>query len=267
MRKKEYTIFFIFLALISFMNSASKSLAQNSPLVGTAGANASLQPRYLVDIPTAGLLLRSAIAFDLDFFQNGGVLARLSAGALDRVTFGISYGGRNIVGSGKLRFNPVPGVNIKWRVYDEDFILPGIAVGFDSQGKESYVDSTNRYTIKSPGFFITGSKNYELLGNLSVHGGLNYSLEHGDDDKDMNAFIGAEKSLGKEISLVAEYNFGLNDDGQRSLGQGKGYLNAGVRWSFGGGFTLGLDLKNLVKNQSQISVGNRILKIEYVKLP
>ncbi len=235
-------------------------LAQN-----TAGDAANIEPRYVVDTPTAGLLKRGAFAVDVDFFQNGGMTIGLSAGALDRLSFGIAYGGTGIIGHDNVTLQKLPGVNIKFRLIDESAAMPAIALGFDSQGKETYIDSTERFTIKSRGFFAAASKNYTLLGNLSVHGGINYSLENKDGNKDPDFFVGAEKSLGSDISFLFEYDFGFNDYGGQSLGKGSGYMNAGMRWSWGNGFTLGFDLKNLVKNQDQVTFGNRTIKVEYVR--
>lgn len=230
----------------------------------TAGDAANIEPRYIIDTPTAGLLKRGAFAMDVDFFQNGGMTIGLSAGALDRLSFGISYGGSGIIGHGDIATQKLPGINVKFRMFDETVAMPAIALGFDSQGKETYIDSTERFTIKSRGFFAAASKNYEMMGNLSLHGGVNYSLETKDGDKDLDFFAGMEKSLGTDISLLLEYDFGLNDN-VGVVGKGKGYLNAGMRWSWGNGFTLGVDLKNLVKNQDQVTVGNRTIKVEYVR--
>ncbi len=233
--------------------------AQNS-----AGDAANVEPRNVIDTPTAGLLKRGAFAMDIDFFQNGGMALGLSAGALDRLSFGISYGGTGIIGHDDATMQKLPGINLKFRLIDESAAMPAIALGFDSQGKESYIDSTERFTIKSRGFYAAASKNYLLLGNLSLHGGINYSLENKDGDKDLDFFAGVEKSLGSDISFLFEYDFGFNDD-IGVVGRGKGYMNAGVRWSWGNGFTLGVDLKNLVKNQEQVSFGNRTIKIEYIR--
>ncbi len=235
-------------------------LAQN-----TAGDAANIEPRYLIDTPTAGLLKRGAFAMDVDFFQYGGMTIGLSAGALDRLSFGIAYGGAGIIGHDNVTLQKLPGVNIKFRMIDESTAMPAIAVGFDSQGKETYIDSTERFIIKSRGFFAAASKNYTMLGNLSLHFGLNYSLENKDDDKDLDFFLGAEKSFGPDLSFLFEYDFGFNDNGPQSLGKGNGYMNAGMRWSLGNGFTLGFDLKNLVKNQDQVTFGNRTIKVEYVR--
>lgn len=232
----------------------------------TAGDASTVEPRQLIDLPTAGVLQRGAFALDVDFFQNGGLGVALSAGALDRLSFGISYGGTGVIGNGSVTMQKLPGVNLKLRLIDESMALPAIALGFDSQGKEAYIDSTERYTIKSRGLYAVASKNYAFFGNLSLHGGVNLSMERGDGDKDMDVFVGAEKSLGHDISLLGEYDFGFNDNGPRSLGQGKGYFNLGCRWSFGNGFTIGFDLKNIFRNQNNlVTIGNRTMKVEYIK--
>ncbi|HTR82784.1 MAG TPA: hypothetical protein VMM58_14240 [Bacteroidota bacterium] len=230
----------------------------------TAGDAADIEPRYVIDTPTAGLLKRGAFAMDVDFFQNGGMTVGLSAGALDRLMFGISYGGSGIIGQGNISMQKLPGINVKYRLIDETIAMPAIAFGFDSQGKETYIDSTERFKIKSRGFFAAASKNYSLAGNLSIHGGTNYSLENKDGNKALDFFAGVEKSLGSDISLLFEYDFGLNDN-IGVVGRGRGYLNGGIRWSWGNGFTLGADLKDLVKNQDHVTVGNRTIKVEYVR--
>lgn len=245
----------------------SGSLLSAGRAQGSAGSEGTLEPRYLVDIPTAGMLPKSSFALDMDFYQEGGVLLGLSAGILDRLGFGISYGGTNLIGSGEPEMNAVPGVNLKIRIIEENVVLPAMVLGFDSQGRDGYIKSLSRYTIKSPGFYVAASKNYGLLGFFSLHGGVNYSLERADDDRDINVFAGVEKSVGSVISLVLEYNLGANDSNGRALGKGRGYVNAGLKCSIGGGLTLGVCLKDLVKNSSNdISVANRVVKMEYVKM-
>ena len=234
-------------------------MAQNS-----AGDAANIEPRYIIDTPTAGLLKRGGFAMDVDFFQQGGMMVALTAGALDRLNFGISYGGTGIIGHDNITMQKLPGVNVKFRLFDETMAMPAIALGFDSQGKETYIDSVQRFTIKSRGFYASASKNYAFMGNLSIHGGTNYSLENKDGNSNLDFFVGAEKSLGPDISLLSEYDFGLNDN-IGVVGKGRGYLNAGLRWSWGNGFTLGCDLKNLVRNQNNVSIGNRTIEVEYVR--
>lgn len=248
-------------ALVAGAHLASVAMAGAQ---GSAGTSGGREPRFLVDVPTAGMLSAGTYALDIDFFQNGGLLAGFSAGIFDRLSIGISYGGSGLIGSNDAVMNPVPGAFIRVRIIEEGVGLPAIALGFDSQGREGYVKSLDRYKVKSPGFYIVGSKNYSLAGYFSVHGGVNYSLERGDNDKDVNAFVGVEKTVGSMISLVLEYNRGINDDDGMAVARGRGYLNGGVRWSIGGGLTLGVDLKDLLENGGDISVGNRTVRLEYL---
>lgn len=240
------------------------ALAPRAGAQGSAGANAAIEPRYLVDVPTAGVLAHAAFAFDFEFYQSDGMLAGLSFGLFNRVILGISYGGTHIIGTESPSWNKHAGMAIKIRFLDETDALPAISLGYSSQGKGAYVDSLQRYRTKSPGLYAVASKNYRLLGFFSVHGGINYSLERHDGSTGLNAFAGAEKSLGPFAAAVAEYNFGLDDNNGGALGEGKGYLNAGLRASIGGGFTLGLYLKDIIQNQQNVSFGDRTIQIEYI---
>ena len=231
-----------------------------------AGSGATVEPTMLVDKPTAGLLKRGSYSVSSNFFQRGGVLIGITVGIFEPFTFGISYGGTGIIGKDSISMNPIPGVNAKLRLVSEGTMMPALAIGFDSQGKEPYlgVDSLKRYTIKSPGVYVVASKNYAFLGYLSIHGGLNKSLEIGDGDRDLNMYVGVEKSLSNDISIMLEYDFAMNDNHGNALGKGNGYLNFGFRWSWGKGFVVGFNLKNITKNQDNVNVGNRTLQIDYI---
>jgi hypothetical protein len=230
-----------------------------------AGTAATMEPTMLVDKPTAGLLKRGSYMLSTNLFQEGGVIFGINVGLFEQFMFGISYGGTDVVGPKKIKLNPLPGVQLKMRISDETETSPAIAIGFDSQGKEPYLDadSLRRYTIKAVGIYGVLSKNYVFYGNLSLHGGLNYSSERTDGDKDVNIFLGFEKSLGKEVSVVGEYDFATNDN-NRKVGQGKGYINLGLRWAAGKGLIIGMDLKDITKNQQTFTVGNRTIQIDYI---
>jgi hypothetical protein len=232
---------------------------------GTSGTNAKFEYRSLIDLPTAGILERGYVGVGLDALPFGVVVTKIEVGVFNNFSFGISYGGGNIIGSGKVDWYELPGVNIRFRPVDETPAFPAIAIGFDSQGKGIYDDSKNRYQIKSPGFFIAAAKNFEFFGYLSLHGNINYSLERDDGDKDVNLGIGIEKTIGDQVSFVAEYDFAINDNTGGSIGDGNGYLNMGLRWSVGEGFTVGLDLRNLLDNSKLTSSkADRGIFVEYV---
>jgi hypothetical protein len=211
------------------------------------------------------MLARGSLALDLNFYQEGGVLLGISAGIFDRLSFGISYGGSKLIGGEKPVMNDVPGVNLKIRVIEENIVLPALAIGFDSQGKDGYLKELDRYRIKSAGLYAVVSKNYLLAGFLSIHAGVNYSFEGSDEDRDPNVFTGIEKTLGSVVSLTLEYNFAVNDTDHKAIGRGRGYLNAGLGLSFGGGLTLGVHVKDLAQNGGDLKATNRTVHIEYVK--
>ena len=225
-----------------------------------------LEPLRLVDTPTAGTLMRGSYRADLDVYPEGGLLTRIGAGITDRFMFGISYGGTNIIGTGDIDWNKQPGVTVRYRLFEEDYFLPAILIGYDSQGFGAFIDSTKRYINKSPGVFASASKNFIFLGTLGFHGGVNYSFERKDGDTDLNIFCGVEKSLNPEITLVGEYDFAFNDDGPNSVGTGKGYLNAGLKWNFAGKLQLSFILKDILKNREDVDGMTREIRISYAEI-
>ncbi len=231
---------------------------------GSAGSKSDVEPRTLVDMNTAGILQKGMFAINTEQLPDGVFILKMDVGVFDQFNFGISYGAANFVGKGDVKFYKYPGVNVRLRLFDEEPSFPAILLGFDSQGKGEYVDSLRRFEVKSPGFFVVASKNFSFMGLLSLHGSMNYSLETSDQDKNLNLIVGVEKTIGNQVSVVAEYDFGLNDD-EYKIGRGRGYLNAGVRWSIGKGLTIGFDFRNLTNNRISDSFGgDRAFRLEFV---
>lgn len=252
---KKLSTLVIFFTLISF------SFAQ-----GTAGTDAKYEYRSLIDIPTAGILEKGFVGVSADVLPFGVVISKIEVGVFDNFSFGISYGGSNIIGTGRVDWYELPGVNVRARLVDETESMPAFTIGFDSQGKGLYDEELKRFEIKSPGFYVAAAKNFEFLGYLSLHGVINYSLERDDDDKDLNLGVGFEKTLGGKVSVVGEYNFAINDNTIKAYGDGNGYMNFGVRWSVGEGFTIGLDLRDLLDNKKISSnKADRALFVEFIK--
>ncbi len=254
--KKNIFLSFLFLMLLSV-----KILPQ-----GTSGTDAKYESRNLIDIPTAGVLDKGVVGVSLDVMPLGVVISKIEVGVFDNFSIGVSYGGSNIIGQGKIDWYKLPAVNVRLRLIDETVTSPAITLGFDSQGKGTFNRDLNRYQIKSTGFFAAASKNFEFFGYLSLHGSVNYSLERDDNDKDLNLAVGFEKTIGKKISLVGEYDFAVNDNTGLSLGNGNGYLNMGLKWSVADGFTIGINLRDLLDNKKiNSSRADRGIVVEYVK--
>ena len=233
---------------------------------GTAGTSAKYEFRSLVDLPSAGVLEKGFVGVSMNLLPKGVVISNLEVGVFDNFSFGFSYGGSNVIGSGKIDWYKLPGFNARLRVLDETESIPAITVGFDSQGKGDYFDDEKRYEIKSPGFFAAAAKNFDFLGYLSLHAIVNYSLEREDGDKDLNFAIGIEKTIGSTVTVLAEYDVAINDNHGLAFGDGKGYLNMGIRWSVGEGFTIGLDLRDLLDNKKfNSNKADRGIFVEYIK--
>ena len=162
-------------------------------------------PLNLVSIPTAGTLPRGSFTFESLIIKDGGIVPRLCVGFTDNFSFGISYGIQNIIGDKKPIVNkPTPEVQLKYRVFDESDKMPAIVYGLDTQGKGYYhlqdtlsTDSIrvlNRYDKKAWGAYMVISKNWNILGNLGLHMGINKSLaENKDGYTDFNLFFGIDK--------------------------------------------------------------------------
>ena len=232
---------------------------------GSAGDAADQELRRLIDFPTAGALKSGYFGFDLNVLHNGILISSFSFAPFNNFNIGISYGATNIIGIGSPDFYKFPGFNAKLRVFTETRKLPSFTLGFDNQGKGSYVDSLKRYEIKSPGIYFGVSKNFKFLGYFCINGLFNYSLENGDDDRNINFVFGLEKTIGPFISFIAEYDFGLNDNSKFSIGDKKGYLNFGIRWSISKNLTFGLDFKDLLLNRRfrEENGVERVLYLEY----
>ena len=70
---------------------------------GTAGESAKYENRMLIDMPTAGILEKGFVGTTSDVLPGGALIEILEVGAFDNISFGISYGGSNIIGAGYLR--------------------------------------------------------------------------------------------------------------------------------------------------------------------
>lgn len=242
------------------------------------GASEDLQPpvveqRQLIDVPTAGVLQKGQYEAGLRLFDNGGLLANINVGITNRFMIGIAYGGERIVGSGEVKFNPLPGVDVRYRMIDETDLGPAVTVGFNSQGHGPWVKSVpgdsgaekvNRYTHKSRGLFAVASKNYKFLGTTGFHGGISWAThEKKDKDNQPTVFVGIDKSINNELSAVAEYDLALNDN-KDLIGHGRGYLNIGAKFNFNNSFLFEVLMRDALNNSKEFGKFAREVRLSFV---
>lgn len=244
------------LFVLFFIGTAARAQFDDRQLSGgEASAIKFKQDSYfskateLIDLPTASVLRPGDIRLGLRMYEEGGMLGKVSVGISNRIMFGVSYGGLNMIGNGEPDWNPTQGVHVSYRVMEETLALPALVIGFDSQGygrhlksfynnaprsqQRSLSDSGHydRYSIKSRGFFVVVSKGYSPWIKMGLHAGMNLSLEQ-KDDGDPTIFMAADAIISRDIAVLAEYDFATNDDKIRGGDSGKGFLNFGLRWAF-----------------------------------
>ncbi|MBN2543859.1 hypothetical protein JXI42_13450 [bacterium] len=222
------------------------------------------QPRKIVSRPTAGMLGHGAYCFGLELFPNDGVQCEAIIGIIGRLQIGFSYGGENILGEGDINWNPRLEFTGKLRVINESVSIPAFAVGFNSQGEGGYVEQEKRYIIKSVGLYLCASKNFKTIGgNVGFHGGINYSFETSDGNKNPSLYLGFDKEIGKQFSINMEYDIATNDNkkGDEMFGRGRGYLNFSFCWAVSQAFELEIILKDLLLNNELSTTFMRGLRL------
>lgn len=229
--------------------------------------NSDWQPTVLVDCPTAGTLKRGSFNAVMRVYPDGGILTSTNIGLSNRLMVGISYGAENIIAEEPPNWNPQIEFNVKLSLIDENLVMPAASIGFSSQGFGSYIGDPERYTFKSKGFYLVGSKNYPFYNwQVGIHGGANYSTEKDDKDDNIDFFFGFDTMLNDEVSLIFEYDFATNDDRDiTSLGRGRGYVNMALQWIYADNLVMEILLKNLNNNRKGKSDIWRGLRVTYVE--
>lgn len=195
-------------------------------------------------LPHGAYLFRGSLGPD------SGLLFGAQVGFRDRLMVGVSYGVQEFIGRGEVQANDIPGFQLRLRIVEEGIQGPAIAVGIDTQGEDGYIEDWERYERKSKGFYIAFSKNYSLIRDFSIHGGVNYSLEDEDEDG-IDLFAGFAFELAPGFVILGDYAAGLNDDDTEvatRLTRGRGYLDAGVRFDYGENLRLKILFRDLSGN-------------------
>ncbi len=241
------------------------------------------KPVQIIDMPTASILRGGAFRAGTRIYEEGGLLASLSAGVSNKVMFGVSFGGLDIVGNAqKITWNPTPGVHFIYRVSEESMKMPAIVLGFDSQGYGPYYpsstdappadscgcptsypynkDMNDRYHFKSRGFYAVVSKGYATFVTAGLHAGVSYSLDKGENEKTSpTIFMASDIHVARDLAFLIEYDFALND----TKFYPRGLLNLGARWAFGRNMFFDFDLQNFLGSEGGTTDIRRIIKLTY----
>ncbi|MDE2292155.1 MAG: hypothetical protein KGL53_08740, partial [Elusimicrobia bacterium] len=177
----------------------------------------------LIDEPTAAALDVGSFDSRTRFFNQGGVLEWAGFGVYPRVNIGASLNVDRLLGTGSPVQVTRPELQVKWRFFDGDRLIPAFAVGFDGQGY-FYNRPDKRYDDKQRGLYLVGTQEVGLPG-LQAHAGTNIS------DFDSNSifgFFGLSQNLYDRVKVMVEWDNVHNFHESR--------LNAGLRFYMGPAF-------------------------------
>lgn len=235
-------------------------------LSGTPATGQIFEDIYLVDSPTAGMLPHGGYLLQGSVGPRNGLLFGVKVGFYDRLMLGVSFGVQEFIGRGDVEVNDRPGFELRIRLIEESVKGPALALGIDTQGEDSYIEDDERYERKSRGFYAVLGKNYSLIGDFSIHGGVNYSLEDRDEEG-VNFFAGLSMGIIPGFSLLLDYNAALDDNDEdvpSSLTRGKGYLDAGARFDYMDNLRIRVLFKDLLGNYEPERGVARSIEIFYI---
>ncbi len=127
----------------------------------------------IIDAPTSAVLDYMGFMTSSRFFSNGGFLQHLSFGVFNRLNIGASVNVDKLIGTGKPTRLRNPEVQVKYRFYDGDRMIPSFAAGYNGQGY-IYSHDRKRYNNRHRGIYVVASQEIGIPG-LMAHPSLNIS--------------------------------------------------------------------------------------------
>ncbi|MEF3279530.1 MAG: hypothetical protein K6357_00980 [Elusimicrobiota bacterium] len=226
---KKIFILFSVIFFISQILIAQEKNSKRDEIIVTPEVN-------LIDIPTAGVIDYSNFAFKSRFYNNGGVLAYMNVGVLDRLNLGASFMIDKLIGSESPIKMVRPEIQLKFRFYDGGYYIPALSMGYDGQGY-FYDKDLKKYMQKGKGLYLVGSRE-ALLSNLMVHLGFNIPDF---DDGYLYSFVGLNYNLDDKVNFIIEYDNLFHSDYHSRL-------NSGMRISITPNFSLDIAFRNIGRN-------------------
>ena len=213
-------------------------------------------------LPHGGYLLQGSIG------SGSSIIIAAKVGFFDRFLLGASYGFQDFIGRGDMKANDKPGFEARLRLIDESEPGPALAFGVNTQGEGIYLEHAERYERKSKGAYGVLSKNYRLIGDFSIHAGINYSFENRDEGG-VNVFGGFALEVLRGFNVLLEYDAALDDnDGGvvTHLTHGRGYLDAGLRFDYRDNLRFKFLFKDLLDNYLPEAGVERSIEIFYLNV-
>lgn len=215
----------------------------SAALLIPAAASAQVDyPTRLIDLESAYTMPRAAYSMAARVVPGGGLVGGLSVGVTHYLMVGVSYGARNVVGTGEPDWDDRVEFEAKLRIADEYGAIPALAFGFNSRGYGQQIEEGG-YERVSQGFYVAAAKTLPFSEYWQVHFGVSRTLDLDKTDPDLH--VGLTARFSQEFSVVGEYQIGMGREGDDPRAS-SGYLNLGLRWVFGDRIQLEMLFRNLV---------------------
>jgi len=182
---------------------------------GTIGGEGLNAPETsVIDAPSAAVLDYGGYSAQTRFYSKGGLIEHVAFGIYPRLNLGASMSINNLIGNERdVRARP-PEVQVKYRFYDGDRVIPAFAVGFDGQGY-NYSPADKRYHHRQRGFYVGCTQELGLPG-LQAHPSFNVS------DFDSNSIFGAiplSYNIRDKLAVLFEWD-NINNFGDSRVNSG-----------------------------------------------
>ncbi|MDR1122728.1 MAG: hypothetical protein LBL02_01710 [Endomicrobium sp.] len=124
---------------------------------------------YVIDTPTTGILSYGSYSVDFRCFSHGSIISEINFGVFKPLDLGVSWELDKFIGDENIK-TIVPAIHVKFRLYEGNMILPGIALGYDAQG--IFINGVYKYIQNCKGlYFVTGREFFieGLMFNLGIN--------------------------------------------------------------------------------------------------
>lgn len=155
----------------------------------------------LIDIPTAAILDYGGYSSRTRFFSNGGVMEWLGFGVFQRLNIGASMNIDRLIGTATPVQLTRPDLQVKFRFFDGDRVIPAAVLGFDGQGY-LYNRPAQKYNQRQRGLYVAASQEVGVPG-LHANAGMSIS------DFNSNAifgFMATDYNIRDKVLLMLEWD-------------------------------------------------------------
>ncbi|MDR3256704.1 MAG: hypothetical protein LBT18_03545 [Endomicrobium sp.] len=126
---------------------------------------------YIIDTPNSNILSYSSYNTEFRFFSNGNIISKIDFGVFKFLSIGVSWELDQFIGDKKVKV-AIPALQVKFRIYEGNMTLPGIAIGYDGQGYFFVCSRNDKYLQKGRGLYLVAGREFFIDG-LVVNVGAN----------------------------------------------------------------------------------------------